>query len=514
MSKAGFSIAAKVVVFIIIVSCNTQQISAGERDKYIEQEILIDESTIPIPMDASVQTVTLEETDNPAPTVVPTETLSPTPRPAPTPFVPDTLKVMEEHDYVKESVSGITTKKLSIKTLKSRVSKFGTLYGQGMPYQEYKDAMNYKWSDKTVYNKKPVWLTVDITKTMNYKSYESTLQMLSRYDGVYLYKIGESTDGRNLYAIEIDVESEEEKDVYILTGQIHAREFAGGTFLLKQLVDLVQKAQTDEKVMDLLKNNKFAAVPIINVDGREALINQPGNWTTKGGELWKAYANGTDGNRNFPGLLWGQVSKGNSLRWDIAKRPAYGNYPGDHAGCNSETKSMMKWIYHYVAIEQAVCHLDYHQQGSLIYAGKGWQTKKQEKQSTDIRPELFGLLNENRIRKYTKDFEKSKPGFDGKSSSITDYSVSVAVGAKFSPAYGFAVFTDEKKEYTLLEVGDLDKAKFEVEEANDNFACVTLEIGYGTKYLGNSAKTRILHAKEYKNYHFGSLLEELPGIVK
>ncbi|MGB4661056.1 MAG: M14 family metallopeptidase, partial [Mobilitalea sp.] len=386
------------------------------------------------------------------------------------------------------------------------------LYGTGMPYAEYKDAMEYEWKDCTDYKTKHTKITLDIKKTMNYSTYVNTLKRLSRYEGVYLYKIGKSTEGRNIYAIEIDMESNENKVVFMFTGQVHAREFAGGTFLVNMFVDLVQKAQTDEVTMDLLKSYKYVAVPIINVDGREALIKEPSEWIS-GTSLWKAYTNGTDGNRNFPSVLWGQVSKGNNLKWNVKSKPGACNYAGKYAGSNSETKAMIKWLYHYIAVEKAVCLLDMHQQGSGLYAGKGWSTKAQEKKANNLRKNIFKILNEgNYSRTYRIIKDEPTYGLVGSGSSITDYAVSVASGAKFSTAMGFFAYTDEKKEYMLLQITDIDNVKFNVSVINKNFSALTVEIGLGTKYLGNSRSTRNLLAIEYRKYHFDKLLESLADI--
>lgn len=444
----------------------------------------------------------------------PTTVITPSPAPTATPYSSKTLELMSSYDYVGKSVTGLTRKKVKVSTLKKQVASYGTLYGTGMPYNEYKEAMSYMWEDATEYNKKPVKITVDINKTMNYDTYVDILKKLSRYEGVYLYKIGKSTEGRDLYAIEIDIASKHDKNIFMLTGQVHAREFAGGTYIVKQFVDLVQKAQTDKKTMELLKKNKYVAVPIINVDGREAIITSASKWTTKAGELWKAYTDGTDGNRNFPGLQWGQVAKGNRLKKIIEKAPGYANYPGSYAGSNCETKAMMKWLYHYIVVEQADYYLDLHQQGSVIYAGKSWQTKAQEQRCKNLRTDVLSLINSGKTkRKYCRIYEESTYGLAGEGSSLTDYAVGLAIGAKFSPAYGFHVFTDGKEEYALLQVKDLDKKPLKVKEANKSFAAITIEIGYGKKYLGNSSSTRSLLASEYTNYNYHKLLEALPTML-
>jgi hypothetical protein len=311
------------------------------------------------------------------------------------------------------------------------------------------------------------------------------------------------------------VDSDYDKNVIMLTGQIHAREFGGGTFLVKEFVDLVQKAQTDKAAMELLKRNKFVAVPIINVDGREAIINSASKWSVKNGGLWKAYTNGTDGGRNFPGLQWGQVLKGMRYKSTIALKPGYANYPGPYAGSNSETKALMKFLYHYTVVEQADIYLDLHDQGSIIYAGKTWQTQAQMQRSKDLRTNVMNIINKGITRrKYSRVYEGSLYGMQGEGSSLTDYAASLAVGAKFSPAYGFSAFTDGYKEYILMQVKDLDTSKIKFPAANENFAALTIEIGYGESYLGNSAYTRKLLANEYNYYNYGKLLENLPSMIK
>lgn len=421
---------------------------------------------------------------------------------------------MEEYDYVKESITGLSAKQLPFDELRKQVAKFGTLHTPGMPFEEYKEAMNYEWIDATDYQGEPQKITIDITESMNYDSYVDILKKLSRYDGVYLYKIGTSTQGRDLYAIEIDMDADVHNNVFMFTGQIHAREFAGGTFLVKMFADLVQNAQTDKDTMEMLYTNKFVAVPVINVDGREALINEPDKWKTSG-QLWKAYTNGTDGNRNFPTLSWGQVSKGNKRNHSVASIPGFSNYGGRYAGSNKETKALMKWIYHYTIVEEAECFIDMHQQGSEIFAGKGWGLKKQSHLSMDLRNEILSILNTgNKDRKYGVTKDEPKYGLNGRGTTITDYAIAISCGGKFSPAAGFCVLTKAKKEVLLMQINDLDNAKFKIKAPNKTFKTLTIEIGKGGKYLGDSEATRELLAKEYKKYNFAILMECLPIIVK
>lgn len=468
-----------------------------------------DPTAAPVP--SGTVTPTLPPTDL---TPIPSISATPTPSPTKAPFRSKTLQLMSNYDYIGSSVTGVTSQKETLKTLQSYVKSFGTLYGTGMPYAEYKKAMGYVWKDATEYDKKLVKINVDLTKSMDYDSYVDILKKLSRYPGVYLYKIGTSMEGRDLYAVEIDVDSNSKKNVIVLTGQIHAREFGGGTFIVKQFVDLVQKAQTDKSTMELLKKNKFVAVPIINVDGREAIIDAASKWNTRNG-LWKAYTNGTDGGRNFPGLQWGQVAKGTRYKSTIALKPGYANYPGPYAGSNSETKALMKFLYHYTVVEQAAIYLDLHNQGAIVYAGKTWQTDSQAQLSRDLRTNVMNVLNKGITRrKYTRVYEGPLYGMQGEGSSLTDYATSLAVGGKFSPAYGFMAFTNSRKEYILMQIKDLDTSSIRFKEANKKFAALTIEIGYGDQYLGNSANTRRLLANEYNYYNYGKLLEVMPNMIQ
>jgi hypothetical protein len=197
----------------------------------------------------------------------------------------------------------------------------------------------------------------------------------------------------------------------------------------------------------------------------------------------------------------------------VRTKPSADNYSGKYAGSNSETKALMKWLYHYIVVDKALCLLDMHQQGSKIYAGKEWTTHAQERNANTLRTKVFQILNKgNNGRTYKTIEDEPIDGFDGSGSSITDYAVSIASGAKFSPTMGFCVYTDGEEEYVMMQIDDLDNIQFDVRVANMNFSTLTIEIGLGSKYLGNSAATRRLLAKEFIEYHFDQLLESLPAM--
>lgn len=499
---------AVIIVIIFFIGSLCTESKAAAVAKKINNNIgnsTVEDNVAPVnePTAVAEPTAIIEPSDAAEPIV----TVEPTVKPVVTEIpVPETLRIMHKHNYVKESITGVSTKYLSLQKLRQKVKKYGYLYYEGMPFSQYKKAMDYNWKDCTDYKKKPTKININISNTMDYKKYVGILKKLSRYDGVYLYKIGESTYGRTLYAIDIDVKSTKHKDVIMLTGNVHARELAGGTFLVKELVDLVQKAQKDKKTMNMLSQTEFVAVPVVNVDGREYIIKHSKS-------MWKAYLNGTDGNRNFPGFIWGELLKGCKHNSTIKYKPGSGYYVGKYAGSNSETQALMKWIYHYTVIEKAKCLIDMHQQGRIVHAGKEWSSSRQQKNSQKLRTKIMALLNNKNNIKYQRASDEKNYGLTGDGSTITDYACTVAFGGKFSPAYGFCTLVNNRKEYPLLMLKNLSNVKFKIKSANTNFKAVTIEIGYGKQYYGNSKRARKLASKEYKKYHFDKLLESLPGML-
>ncbi|MCR5685869.1 MAG: hypothetical protein K6G81_10705 [Lachnospiraceae bacterium] len=438
-------------------------------------------------------------------------------------------------DYFTDSLTGLSDRQLSKKQLTAKIADYGSFTGlMGMPVEEYREAMEYKWADVTSYGHRIKDVNIDISRSYTYDDLVSFLKLLSRRPGVYLYDIGETTSGRRMYALEIDMRPEDmineedeeddtkeddtglsmassagtDKTVVLLTGNIHARETAGSVYVLKELADLLQ-SDTDE-AKNILNRFKIAAVVCVNPDGRDGVAFDRENYTYSNGVLWKATSNGTDLNRNFPGLAWSQVLTGNSKSYYISNSANKIYYPGDYAGCNKETKAMMKFLYHYIVLEKATVLLDYHQQGRISYAAKPWQTTKQQKRCKDLANALMSGLNKGNSHKYTWYPEDSDYDLNGTGSTLTDYAVSLAVGAKFSPAFGFCVFTDGINEYPLISIPRLNDTNLDViHETNPDFATMTFEIGYGSKYLGYTSAARKLLAEEYDNYHFDRVLYNL-----
>ncbi len=428
-------------------------------------------------------------------------------------FIPETIRKVNTLDYYTISSTGLTEEAYSSSEITERVKGYAKFEGNpGMPAEEYRAAMSAEWEDCTAYGGALEELTLDISESYTYEDLVEIMTRLSACEGVYLYKIGKTTEGRDMYAIEVDMPSDIEKKTVVLTGTVHAREIAGSIFVLKELVDLIQ--DDSEEARQILSGIRFAAVACVNPDGRDGVAFDTKNYTYSDGQLWKATSNGTDLNRNFPGLSWGQIGNSYSKSPYNAKSADCIYYAGDYAGSCPETKALMKFLYHYVVVEKAAVLIDYHQQGRISYAGKPWDKKVHQDACRELSDTMFAMMNPGNSHKYSWVKEESSYGLCGQGSTLTDYACSIAYGAKYSAGYGFCVYTDGKEEYPLCMIPRMDKNAHElIAEPNPDFVTMTFEIGYGRAYLGYTEKTRGYLAKEYEDYRFGRVLYELADYV-
>ena len=302
--------------------------------------------------------------------------------------------------------------------------------------------------------------------------------------------------------IEVIEQSDEHKPLLLFSGQIHASEFAGSVYLLKQFDELLKAAQTDSYTRLLLENVRFEAVPLINPDGREYNINNPSTATSK-----KSNINGVDLSRNFPAVNASQLVNGYTKSSNIASSPGQYFYAGPSLGSEPETQAIMKWLHVYVP--QATIHYDYHQQGRGIYVGKPWDAAKALERGDMITRDIKNFLNQGiNSGGYIRLYDSNSYCYDGCGATITDYAVSVARGMKYSPKYGVLVMDINGVDTPLMKFRKVDWY-LEYKPINPAFQSLTIEItrdeGYGNP-LGYSEKARQLMNEEYYRYHFDKLL--------
>lgn len=431
-------------------------------------------------------------------------------------FVPETLKKVNSFDYYNDSISTLSDKRYSPQEIGELIADYGTFIGApGMSDKLYRKAMEQEWTDLTDYKHAYSKTTLDLSKKYTYNDLAFIMKKLSRIDGVYMYRIGESTNGRDMYALEVDIPTKKKtaKDTIVLTGTIHARETAGCEFILKQLIELLESGSTEAR--KVLERTRFVAVPCVNPDGRDGVCFDTENYTYSNNELWKATSSGTDLNRNFPGLAWGQLKEGVKKSDYISNSPKKLYYPGPYAGSAPETRAMMKFLYHYVVVEKAGLLVDYHMQGRVLYAGKPWASSAQIQRCEDYATSICKTLNVGHTKeKYVLWPEVDEYSLNATGSTLTDYACSIAYGSKFSRGYGFNVYCTARKEFPLITIPRMDKCKKKlIPEANPLFATFSFEIGWGSKSLGYSSTARELMAKEYTSFHFDKVLYKLSSLV-
>ena len=424
--------------------------------------------------------------------------------------------LIEEGQKIIVSIIGEKEETNTVSSFEEDISKYGKFTIDGMTLKDYNDYLTQEWN-QVITEGEPVDMEIDLTKSYNYKDIENVLFNLAKYDGVNLYTIGKSVEGRNIYAINIDFENDikiingqmavseniSSKKIILTTGQIHGRESAGCDFILKQLNDLLRQSQTDSYIKALLANTIFCSVPLVNPDVREAIINGTSAHSIDGYPQ-KTNVNDVDLNRNFPSVNAGQLAVGATKNVKFSDKPNtfFGGYT---LGSEPETRAVMKWLDELVPYSHSI--LDYHQQGGGIYPNKGWDSKENRERYKQYAKQINALLSDRGVITYSI-FGEPYSGADGVGGSLTDYANSVAMGMKFSTKYGRMVFVNKnKEEIPLVVYYDLDRIKEEHVQTNPLFVTGTLEIGRTREAYGNSKRARELRAKEYKNQNFAQLLQ-------
>jgi murein tripeptide amidase MpaA len=88
--------------------------------------------------------------------------------------------------------------------------------------------------------------------------------------------MGQTTQGRDMNYLTLDLEGQsKQKPAILMTGATHARELISTSLNVYEMLKLIKKGLVDKepKYQQLLQQNKYYFLPILNVDG-VALIEQ------------------------------------------------------------------------------------------------------------------------------------------------------------------------------------------------------------------------------------------------
>jgi len=182
-----------------------------------------------------------------------------------------------------------------------------------------------------------------------------------------LHIIGQSSEGRNIYAMKIsdNVSLKEHGESAILFNSMHhAREVMSPEVTLDIIESLITNYKTDAKIKNYVDSNEIWVVPMINVDGNAKV------WS--GSSMWRKntnYGHGVDINRNYP-YLWGTCNGSSGWTWSST-------YRGPTAGSEPESKALMNLV----KTIRPVFNISYHSYSEIVIypmgcSGSRTQTKE------------------------------------------------------------------------------------------------------------------------------------------
>ena len=388
----------------------------------------------------------------------------------------------------------VDTRLVPLSVLNEEYAAYGRITIDGMLGSDYNRAMSAVWTDVDTPGN-PVSSDIDLHDLMDYETIEQYLCNIGRYDGVSVSVIGKSELGRNIYMVTLNLGGgpAADKPLIMMTGSVHAREFAGAEYIVKFLSDTLALAQTDAYTRALLGSVTIVAVPLVNPDGRELII-------AGGDPSRKSNASGVDLNRAMPSANAGQLAAGNKLVENFTNQPGMDFFAGYTLGSESETQALIKWMNVYVP--QAAAYIDLHQQGGVSFYNKGFVTAESDAACRSFAKSINKVLNSGyRLRNETVGY-----GLIGEGGTMTDYARSVAEGFVFSYRFGRLTLPVGGAETPLLCFTDLDNCPEYYQPANPDFLCMSIEIGRKPSALGAGETARRRRATEYDRYGWENFL--------
>ena len=195
--------------------------------------------------------------------------------------------------------------------------------------------------------------------------------------------VGESPDGRSIYAVTVG-SPDAEKQIVVTAG-IHGREYLTPLLVMKQIEFYLYNYGTAEyggiPLSEIFEEFQICVLPMCNPDG--ITLSQFGLNALNSAELretvrsvylsdkskgyvndpidsylhyWKANAHGVDLNRNFDTADWENVA--------YVNQPSFRNYKGEAPLSEPETVAMTSYVR---SLSNPVLSLAIHSQGEVIY---------------------------------------------------------------------------------------------------------------------------------------------------
>jgi hypothetical protein len=152
--------------------------------------------------------------------------------------------------------------------------------------------------------------------------------------------IGKSFLKDDIFAMKITANgTSSSKGKMLLTGGVHAREYAPPELLMRFATDILEKYDKDADATWILEHTEIHIIFYVNPDGRQKAEEEPNTMWRKnvdpGSNKCSGSTYGVDINRNFD-FLWGDIN-------GASKRPCDDDYMGSSAGSETETQALTEY---------------------------------------------------------------------------------------------------------------------------------------------------------------------------
>lgn len=179
-----------------------------------------------------------------------------------------------------------------------------------------------------------------------------------------LFVIGQSRQGRNIYAMEISNNPgvDEDEPAFLLNGLHHSREVVTPHVIMDAITYLTdQYAAGNPQVVNWVNSYKFYFVPMVNPDGSNQVFTVDDFHRKNMRAVCTATNPGVDLNRNYP-YHWGSGAANCERGTGSSGSTCSDSYRGDVAGSEPETQAMMDLAMD----ERPVIAVSYHSFGEFI----------------------------------------------------------------------------------------------------------------------------------------------------
>ncbi|MFH1728490.1 MAG: M14 family metallopeptidase [Pseudomonadota bacterium] len=281
----------------------------------------------------------------------------------------------------------------------------------------------------------------------DYHTYSSLLTELESFaleDNVSLNIIGQSYEGRNIYALKIGKDTGATKPAFLVTALSHAREWTSLEVAYLFIENIIENMERTD-VLNLVETIDFWIIPLINPDGFEYSISTDRFWRkNRSPNADGSY--GTDLNRNY------------SYKWDLNTYTDADSdtYKGSSALSENETKALSDFMAE-IDIQASV---DIHSYGQYVFYP--WAYSDALPQDSKAYINLTDSITENIGYVYDTIYQNIQP------SSIYPTTNGQLAGSLIDYAY----FTYSVPSITIETrplAGDLSGFELSISEINDTY---------------------------------------------